>query len=621
MNSIRHAVPNAIVTARSRETRLAQAAFLFVTAVLGAVSCTDSNATEPLIQLQVPSGVAPAEAKRRPDQPAAAKAPLASMSAAAAADPSDYAVERIAFAPEAGPFTTRLVQGDFESIDDATWGGPSGFELGFNFTFFGTTYNKFWVGSNGAVMFEPVPWGACCYRWIPAADEDFPVNNMIALALTDLAPADNQISYAIRGSAPSRRLIVNFDQVPFFSGMGAVTTQAILFEGSNVIEIHTTSQDAMQEFTQGVENATGSQAVYLPGRNLSVYGLTNDAVRFTPVVRNRPPTADAGGTAGSAPKYYEGTEGVSIHFVGSGADADGDAITYAWDFDDDGIVDAETPVADFTFPDNKEYNATLTVQDSHGATAQASVWVKVKNAAPVVNVGNDARINAGDSVSFSGVFSDKGVEDALWGWTYNFGSLGSHFGTVNTQAFPLLSGKRFCKAGSFAVKLTVTDKNGDWGSDELVVGVDAIQVEIAIKPNNIVVNDKEKGMVTVEVYSRSDFDATRINPSSVKLTNGSGRGTSIARTGGGLWQWDVSKDKNGDGLRDAVAEFRRDDLIANGDLQMETTRLTLKGEVGQCGEVAGSAEVRVKVKAKDKSAGSSIQPSGAAATPLPPSEP
>jgi PKD repeat protein len=621
MNPIRHAVPKVFVTARSRETRLAQAAVLFVTVLLGAVSCADSNVTEPLLQVQIPSGVAPAEAKQRPQQPAGAKAPLASMSATAAADAGDYTVASIPFAPEAGPFTTRLAQGDFDSIDDATWGGPSGFDLGFNFTFFGTTYNTFWVGSNGAVMFQPVPWGACCYRWIPAADEDFPVNNMVALALTDLAPADNQISYAIRGSAPNRRLIVNFDQVPLFSGMGAVTTQAILFEGSNVIEVHTTSQDAMQEFTQGVENANGSQAAYLPGRNLSVYGLTNDAVRFTPVVRNKPPTADAGGNAGVAPALrYEGQEGVDIHFKGSASDVDGTITSYAWDFNDDGIVDAETLEADYKYADNGEYLATLTVTDNNGATGQAQVDVIVKNVAPSVNAGADVHLTAGQTANFSGSFSDPG-SDAPWGWTWNVVSQGNYAGTTDNQSAAVLASHRFCKAGSFPSKLTVVDKNGSSGSDELVVTVDAIQVQIAIKPSNIVVNDKGKATVTVEIYSRPDFDATRVNPSSVKLTNGSGRGTSIARTGGGLWQWDTSKDMNGDGLLDAVADFRRDEMLDNGDLQMNTTSLTLKGEVGTCGEVAGSAEVRVKVIAKDKSAGSTLQPTGEAATPIEPSNP
>jgi PKD domain-containing protein len=618
MNPIRHAVPKVIVTARSRETRLAQAAILLVASLAGAVSCSDTSVTEPLVQFQIPSGVAPDSLKRRPQQAAGAAAPLASMSAAASAAPPAYSVSSIPFAPEPGPFTTGLGNGSGDENDDATFGGPSGFDLGFDFTFFGTTHAKFWVASNGAILFQAAPWGACCYRWIPSEDD---VNNMIALALTDLRPEDGQVSYAVRGTAPSRRLIVNFDNVPVYSGMGSVTTQAILYEGSNVIEVHTTSQDAVQEYTQGVENATGSHAEFLPARVLSLYSLSNDAVRFTPLVQNNPPTADAGGTAGTSPKYYEGTEGVAIHFVGSGADADNDQITYAWDFDDDGIVDAETPEADFTFPDNREYNATLTVQDSHGATGQASVWVKVRNTAPVVSIGDDVRINAGDSVSFSGRFSDKGVSDDPWGWTYNLFSLGSQFGTTRSQGDPLASGKRFCKAGSFPVKLTVTDKNGDWGSDELVVTVDAISIQIEIKPNNIVVNDKEKGKVTVEVFSRSGFDATALNPSSLRLTNGSGRGTPVAKSKEGEWKWKTDDDRNRDGLLDGVAEFERDDMLANGDLQLETTKLTFKGQVGQCGEVAGSAEVRVKVKAKDKSAGSSLQPSGAAATPLAPSDP
>jgi hypothetical protein len=113
-------------------------------------------------------------------------------------------------------------------------------------------------------------------------------------------------------------------------------------------------------------------------------------------------------------------------------------------------------------------------------------------------------------------------------------------------------------------------------------------------------------MVTVRIYSSPDFDATSLNPSSVKLTNGSGKGTSLARTGGGLLYWDPTLDLNGDGLLDVMAKFRRDEMLANGDLQMNTSELQLKGDLAECGEVLGKAPVKVKVLPKNSSAASAL---------------
>jgi hypothetical protein len=88
------------------------------------------------------------------------------------------------------------------------------------------------------------------------------------------------------------------------------------------------------------------------------------------------------------------------------------------------------------------------------------------------------------------------------------------------------------------------------------------------------------------------LDATALNPEAVRLTNGSGSGTRIARAGGHL-HWAVA-DLNGDGLLDVSAGFRRADLIANGDLTANTIELILIGELGSCGDVIGRVVVRVR---------------------------
>ena len=75
---------------------------------------------------------------------------------------------------------------------------------------------------------------------------------------------------------------MSYDNVPWFpAGPGFVTTQIVLYEQSNFVEVHTDLQPAGRTYTQGVENADGTEAAFLEGRVLEDFGLEDDAVRFT----------------------------------------------------------------------------------------------------------------------------------------------------------------------------------------------------------------------------------------------------------------------------------------------------------------------------------------------------
>jgi cytochrome c len=69
---------------------------------------------------------------------------------------------------------------------------------------------------------------------------------------------------------------------------------------------------------------------------------------------------------------------------GGTTDPDGDPISYAWDFDTDGVVDSTEPNATFTFANNGSFAPTLRVVDSTGRTATASARIVVGNTAPVI---------------------------------------------------------------------------------------------------------------------------------------------------------------------------------------------------------------------------------------------
>ena len=93
------------------------------------------------------------------------------------------------------------------------------------------------------------------------------------------------ISYEITGVAPNRTFILDFNNVATEWGAGPlVTVQVILYETSNLIEVHTTSQPLLayshDYYTRGVayNHDTEAVALYLPGEYYDNFALTDSAV-------------------------------------------------------------------------------------------------------------------------------------------------------------------------------------------------------------------------------------------------------------------------------------------------------------------------------------------------------
>jgi cytochrome c len=112
----------------------------------------------------------------------------------------------------------------------------------------------------------------------------------------------------------------------------------------------------------------------------------------TPVVK-----VAASKTSGPAP--------LTVNFDPAGTtDPDGQPLTYAWDFQSDGTVDSTTagPVS-FTYAQEGQYTAKLSVSDPTGLTGVGSVIVTVGNTAPTVVVqtpANGGFFGFGDKVPF-----------------------------------------------------------------------------------------------------------------------------------------------------------------------------------------------------------------------------
>jgi len=173
------------------------------------------------------------------------------------------------------------------------------------------------------------------------------------------------------------------------------------------------------------------------------------------------------------------TEGDTVAFDASGStdpDGIGDIVSYNWNFGDSSTGTGVSPT--HIYKDNGTYTATLTVEDSKGATDTDTVTITVNNAPPVVGeISSSAtRIVLGESITLTttGSFTDAGVLDthsALW----DFGE-GTDMGNVTeSNGNGSVNGSFvYTQSGTYEISLTVTDNDGDSGVSSNTITVDVV---------------------------------------------------------------------------------------------------------------------------------------------------
>ena len=142
-----------------------------------------------------------------------------------------------------------------------------------------------------------------------------------------------------------------------------------------------------------------------PGGDLFYVDLGGTIRRIRYFNQNQPPTAvaSANPTSGAAP--------LTVAFDGSASsDADGDALTYAWDLDGDGAFDDGTnATATYTYTQPGTYTATLRVTDPSAASGTSSVTISAGNTPPTAVIDSPAAgttWKVGDMINFSGHATD-----------------------------------------------------------------------------------------------------------------------------------------------------------------------------------------------------------------------
>jgi gliding motility-associated-like protein len=172
--------------------------------------------------------------------------------------------------------------------------------IGFNFNFYGNSYNQIVIGSNSIVTFDLTQANGYC----PYSTSSFPtsvtsgVQNSIALAWQDIYPPlimgnGGGVFYQSIGTAPNRKFVISYESISYFSTSCQSTSECytsaiVLNETTNEIEMFTTNKSFCTAWNsglavQGIQNASGTIAHTVTGRNNTTWAAQLDGKKFTPI--------------------------------------------------------------------------------------------------------------------------------------------------------------------------------------------------------------------------------------------------------------------------------------------------------------------------------------------------
>ncbi|MCJ8312481.1 MAG: PKD domain-containing protein [Pseudomonadales bacterium] len=193
-------------------------------------------------------------------------------------------------------------------------------------------------------------------------------------------------------------------------------------------------------------------------------------------VVNTAPVADAG-------VDQTVTTGVEFTLVGTGTDADNDALTYSWNIN--GVVYSGMSV-DVILSVATTYNAIFTVTDLDGATHTDTITVTAQmptvNSDPIVSAGAYITVTTGEIVVLSPLASDSDGDVLTYSWIIN--------NVTYSGATP--ANITLTSAGTYQATVTVDDGNGGTATDSTFIIVEEVIVvnadPIVAAGSNITVN-------------------------------------------------------------------------------------------------------------------------------------
>ncbi|HBS28915.1 MAG TPA: hypothetical protein DEB06_05580 [Phycisphaerales bacterium] len=206
-------------------------------------------------------------------------------------------------------------------------------DLGFVFKFFGEPVTSVVVSSEGFINFGAVA-PQTPNAPIPTATAP---NALVAPLWDDFSPAiAGSVRVETKGSAPQRRFIVQWTDVPRFLQADSNTFQCVLFEETGCIEFRYgafTPQPATGDYTVGVENFSGTAGTAVDAATLAPGACVRLCPSSDPMNCVPPPSGCAGDADANGRVDFDDITTILASWLTAGpqGDANNDGVV---DFDD-----------------------------------------------------------------------------------------------------------------------------------------------------------------------------------------------------------------------------------------------------------------------------------------------
>lgn len=164
--------------------------------------------------------------------------------------------------------------------------------LPFNFCFYGATYSNIVISTNGFITFDTKQAGLASNPNILENNPSplLPQNSIFGV-MQDLifsTTSGSDIYYSVIGSAPCRKFIINFHKARIAGCTETSSSQIVLSEFSNEIEINVEnkvlpcSASKFKESLIGIMNSAGDSGLSPPDRNTGIWQSGNESWKFLP---------------------------------------------------------------------------------------------------------------------------------------------------------------------------------------------------------------------------------------------------------------------------------------------------------------------------------------------------
>jgi len=170
--------------------------------------------------------------------------------------------------------------------------------MGFNFCFFGNSYNRCVISDNGYISFDTTLAGntskydLTSYPGLPSQTVIDYMNSIMGCGMDLFVPLNGSITYQTIGAAPYRVFLVKYNRCAFGGASCPFPAQELdmkiaLYETTNFIEVYIKKKTTCVSWNggkaiQGIQDENGMVAYVTTGRNNTQWSVNNDARRFVP---------------------------------------------------------------------------------------------------------------------------------------------------------------------------------------------------------------------------------------------------------------------------------------------------------------------------------------------------